>query len=100
MGLCMITLLALRKHKRVCLYLVVYLRKKEFVDSELARGCCKGQPEKALYNGGILKDDEPVSVKGSVGGSASIVFWPAFLLHNLTRGTYFCFSSKVLLLPL
>ena len=45
---------------------------------------CKGQPEKALYNGGILRDDEPVSVKGSIGGFASIVFWPAFTLHNLT----------------
>ena len=61
---------------------------------------CKEQPEKALYNGGILKDDEPVSVKGSIGGSASIVFWPAFILHNLTQGIYYCFSSKVLLLPL
>ncbi|KAK7860816.1 hypothetical protein CFP56_029108 [Quercus suber] len=49
---------------------------------------CKGQPEKALYNGGILKDDEPVSVKGSIGGSASIVFWPAFILHNLTQGIW------------
>ena len=52
---------------------------------------CKGQPEKALYNGGILKDDEPVSVKGSIGGSASTVFWPAFILHNLTQGSYYCF---------
>ena len=34
----------------------------------------KGQPEKELYNGGILKDDEPVSVKGSIGGSASMYF--------------------------
>ncbi|KAK4562296.1 hypothetical protein RGQ29_004964 [Quercus rubra] len=56
---------------------------------------CKGQPERALYDGGILKDDEPVSVKGSFGGSASIVFWPAFILHNLTQGTYYCFSSWV-----
>ncbi|KAM3695580.1 hypothetical protein ACJW31_07G143600 [Castanea mollissima] len=56
---------------------------------------CKGHPERALYNGGILKDDEPVSVKGSIGGSASIVFWPAFILHNLTQGTYYCFSSWV-----
>ena len=47
---------------------------------------CKGQLEKALYNGGILRDDEPVSVKGSIGGSSSIVFWPAFTLHNLTQG--------------
>ena len=36
---------------------------------------CKRQPEKALYNGGILK--------GSIGGSASNVIWPAFILHNL-----------------
>ena len=48
---------------------------------------CKGQLEKALYNGGILKDDEPVSVKGSIGGSASNVFWLAFILHNLIQVT-------------
>ena len=54
---------------------------------------CNWQPEKALYNGGILKDDEPVSVKGSIGGFASIVFWPAFILHNLTQGTYYRFAN-------
>ena len=54
---------------------------------------CKGQPEKALYKGGILKDGEPVTDKGSIGGSAtaSNVFWPAFILHNLTQVTDYCF---------
>ena len=32
------TIKAYRKHKRVCLYLVENLRKKESMDSELARG--------------------------------------------------------------
>ena len=45
---------------------------------------CKGQPEMALYNGGILKDEEPVSVKGSIGGSASNVFWPAFIYCTIS----------------
>ena len=33
------TLKNLKKHKRVCLYLLENPRKKEFVVSELARGC-------------------------------------------------------------
>ncbi|GMY05478.1 endo-1,4-beta-xylanase 5-like isoform X1 [Fagus crenata] len=56
---------------------------------------CKGHAEKALYNGGILTD-QPVSFQSSIGDSASnAVFWPAFILQNLTQGTYYSFSSWV-----
>ncbi|CAN6685330.1 unnamed protein product [Malus baccata var. baccata] len=51
-------------------------------------GQCKLQPEEPLYGGGIIVDQ--------LGTSASSgVYSPSFILHNLTEGTIYCFSSWV-----
>ncbi|KAM1569869.1 hypothetical protein COP1_035080 [Malus domestica] len=49
---------------------------------------CKLQPEEPLYGGGIIVDQ--------LGTTASSgVYSPSFILHNLTQGTIYCFSSWV-----
>ncbi|RXH87623.1 hypothetical protein DVH24_034523 [Malus domestica] len=49
---------------------------------------CKLQPEEPLYGGGIIVD--------RLGNSASSgVYSTSFILHNLTQGTIYCFSSWV-----
>ncbi|XP_031390335.1 endo-1,4-beta-xylanase 5-like isoform X1 [Punica granatum] len=48
---------------------------------------CKGKPERALYNGGILKDIEITSASNDSS--------PSFMLLNLTQGTKYSFSSWV-----
>ncbi|XP_044488501.1 endo-1,4-beta-xylanase 5 isoform X2 [Mangifera indica] len=53
---------------------------------------CKEVPEKPLYNGGILKD-EYLENLNSAANSATIAYsTPAFILHNLSEGTIYCFS--------
>lgn len=54
---------------------------------------CKEEAEKPLYNGGMLKD-----IKASVSGRDSLTgvgarYRPAYILHNLTQNTIYCFSS-------
>lgn len=56
------------------------------------------QPEAALYGGGII-NDQASGVEGSLGNSATTssgVYSPSFILHNLSQGTIYCFSSWVL----
>ncbi|KAL6211948.1 hypothetical protein ACLB2K_017171 [Fragaria x ananassa] len=54
---------------------------------------CKRQPEKPLYGGGIIVNDEPSAVVDRDKGD---VYSPAFLLKNLTEnGTIYSFSSWV-----
>ncbi|KAL5561171.1 hypothetical protein UlMin_030918 [Ulmus minor] len=53
---------------------------------------CKGKPERPLYNGGVLRGIWPRSIGES---ASSDVYSPAFILHNLTPGTFYCFSSWV-----
>ncbi|XP_050231097.1 endo-1,4-beta-xylanase 5 [Mercurialis annua] len=55
---------------------------------------CKSEPEKALYNGGIIKDQPILHRQTTLYKDASAVFAPALILHNLTRGIY-CFSMWV-----
>ncbi|CAH2075838.1 unnamed protein product [Thlaspi arvense] len=56
---------------------------------------CRAEPEKPLYNGGILKDKEP-SVSGTdTLRSAGSRYTPAYILHNLTQNTIYCFSIWV-----
>ncbi|XP_015893369.3 endo-1,4-beta-xylanase 5 [Ziziphus jujuba] len=51
---------------------------------------CKAEVERPLYNGGILKDQPAVKDSETSG-----VYSPAFILHNLTPGNIYCFSSWV-----
>ncbi|XP_059654001.1 endo-1,4-beta-xylanase 5-like [Cornus florida] len=55
---------------------------------------CKAQPEEALYDGGILKDQVPdmTPMIGNDNGTGRV---PAFVLQHLTQGTIYCFSSWV-----
>ncbi|PQQ07309.1 putative endo-1 4-beta-xylanase C [Prunus yedoensis var. nudiflora] len=58
---------------------------------------CKMQPEAALYGGGII-NDQASGVEGSLGNSATTssgVYSPSFILHDLSQGTIYCFSSWV-----
>ncbi|ESQ53108.1 hypothetical protein EUTSA_v10024805mg [Eutrema salsugineum] len=56
---------------------------------------CRAEPEKPLYNGGILKDKEP-SVSGTdTLRSVGTRYTPAYILHNLTQNTIYCFSIWV-----
>ncbi|VVA15653.1 PREDICTED: endo-1 4-beta-xylanase [Prunus dulcis] len=58
---------------------------------------CKMQPEAALYGGGII-NDQASGAEGSLGNSATTssgVYSPSFILHNLSQGTIYCFSSWV-----
>lgn len=57
----------------------------------LLNGQCKEEPEKPLYNGGIL---EPHLLPQSASSS------PALLLHNLTTSTKYSFSCLFLILYL
>ncbi|XP_021900441.1 uncharacterized protein LOC110816523 isoform X2 [Carica papaya] len=53
---------------------------------------CKLKPENPLYDGGILKDyPSVVQYKRSV----DTFYTPAFVLHNLTQGSIYCFSTWV-----
>ncbi|KAM1006817.1 hypothetical protein COP2_003614 [Malus domestica] len=49
---------------------------------------CKLQPEEPLYGGGIIVDRLGNSASGGV-------YSTSFILHNLTQGTIYCFSSWV-----
>ncbi|KAK2665556.1 hypothetical protein Ddye_004130 [Dipteronia dyeriana] len=55
---------------------------------------CKEQPEDPLYNGGILKHEAPENLI-SIADSSTGFYSPAFVLHNLTQGTIYCFSVWV-----
>ncbi|KAJ9132708.1 hypothetical protein P3X46_033546 [Hevea brasiliensis] len=56
---------------------------------------CKEVPEEPLYNGGILKDELPVFKPISINEASIIYTTPAFILHNLTPATIYCFSTWV-----
>jgi len=56
---------------------------------------CRGQPEPALYNGGILKfgnSDDPDGYRTTETG----VFSPAFVVYNLNKTTMYTFSCELL----
>ncbi|KAL3630266.1 hypothetical protein CASFOL_023250 [Castilleja foliolosa] len=44
---------------------------------------CKVQPEEALYNGGMLKNQDPLY---------KVISTPSYSLQNLEQGTRYCFS--------
>ena len=55
---------------------------------------CRGQPEPALYNGGILKfgnSDDPDGYRTTETG----VFSPAFVVYNLNKTTMYTFSCEL-----
>ncbi|KAH9655239.1 GH10 domain-containing protein [Citrus sinensis] len=54
---------------------------------------CKELPEQPLYNGGMLKNHPPENFS-SIAHFSTGFYTPAFILHNLTPGTIYCFSSK------
>lgn len=59
---------------------------------------CRGQPEPALYNGGILKygnSDDPTGYHTTETGVLS----PAFVVYNLNKTTMYTFSSELRLYP-
>lgn len=64
-------------------------------DWDLLHGVqCRGQPEPALYNGGILKfgnSDDPDGYRTTETG----VFSPAFVVYNLNKTTMYTFSCWV-----
>ncbi|XP_010431807.1 PREDICTED: uncharacterized protein LOC104716145 [Camelina sativa] len=56
---------------------------------------CKAEAEKPLYNGGMLKDKRPsVSGRDTLTGVGAR-YTPAYILHNLTQNTIYCFSIWV-----
>ncbi|KAL1190214.1 Endo-1,4-beta-xylanase 5 [Cardamine amara subsp. amara] len=56
---------------------------------------CKAEAEKPLYNGGMLKDNEAsVSGRDTLAGIGAR-YTPAYILHNLTQNTIYCFSIWV-----
>ncbi|KAF3441440.1 hypothetical protein FNV43_RR15354 [Rhamnella rubrinervis] len=55
---------------------------------------CKARPEAALYNGGVLKNKALILTHGR-SNTASATYTPTFVLHNLTAGTLFTFSTWV-----
>jgi len=61
---------------------------------------CRGQPEPALYNGGILKygnsGDDPDGYRTTETG----VFSPAFVVYNLNKTTMYTFSCELSRPPL
>ena len=65
-------------------------------DWDLLHGVqCRGQPEPALYNGGILKfgnSDDPDGYRTTETG----VFSPAFVVYNLNKTTMYTFSCELL----
>ncbi|GAY45967.1 hypothetical protein CUMW_093400 [Citrus unshiu] len=52
---------------------------------------CKELPEQPLYNGGLLKNQLPENFS-SIAHFSTGFYTPAFILHNLTPGTIYCFS--------
>lgn len=57
---------------------------------------CRGQPEPALYNGGILKfgnSEDPDGYRTTETG----VFSPAFVVYNLSKTTMYTFSCELAL---
>ncbi|GAB4853186.1 hypothetical protein Ancab_017373 [Ancistrocladus abbreviatus] len=54
---------------------------------------CKAYPEKALYNGGILRD-HAANIELSLGHLGADSYTPAFLLDNLLEGIY-AFSAWI-----
>ncbi|EOX97711.1 Glycosyl hydrolase family 10 protein isoform 1 [Theobroma cacao] len=56
---------------------------------------CKAQPEEPLYQGGILKDQQPVMKRSIISETATGFYTPAFVLKNLTQGSVYCFSTWV-----
>ncbi|XP_057536345.1 endo-1,4-beta-xylanase 5-like [Amaranthus tricolor] len=57
---------------------------------------CKDEPEKALYNGGILKAHVLQNVTGKpFTGSKFLAHYPAFILHNLPSASIYSFSIWV-----
>ncbi|CAK7329510.1 unnamed protein product [Dovyalis caffra] len=54
---------------------------------------CKAAAEKPLYNGGIFKDQAPLT-QHRTSDSSDGYYIPALILHNLTQGTMYCFSSE------
>ncbi|KAL1811151.1 hypothetical protein ACET3Z_021216 [Daucus carota] len=55
---------------------------------------CKLQPEQPLYGGGVI-GDEAFYTPRTTGDNKSILFSPAFVLHNITQGTIYSFSVWV-----
>lgn len=59
---------------------------------------CRGQPEPALYNGGILKFGSSSSGGGDPDGYRTTetgVFSPAFVVYNLNKTTMYTFSCEL-----
>lgn len=54
---------------------------------------CKESPEKPLYDGGMLRK-QSLKNPSWVAYSATSFYTQAFILHNLTQGTIYCFSSE------
>jgi hypothetical protein len=55
---------------------------------------CRGQPEPALYNGGILKfvnSDDPDGYRTT----ETSVLSPAFVVYNLNKTTMYTFSCEL-----
>ncbi|XP_048320813.2 endo-1,4-beta-xylanase 5 isoform X2 [Ziziphus jujuba] len=56
---------------------------------------CQARPEAPLYHGGVLKNQALVQPRGRIATTNSALYTPALMLHNLTGGTVYCFSSWV-----
>ncbi|KAF8045454.1 hypothetical protein N665_4900s0002 [Sinapis alba] len=56
---------------------------------------CRAEPEKPLYSGGMLKDEEASVSGGDTLRSVGARYTPAYILHNLTQNTIYCFSIWV-----
>ncbi|KAI5592391.1 hypothetical protein BDE02_04G148100 [Populus trichocarpa] len=55
---------------------------------------CKSVPEKPLYNGGIFKDQAPLT-QHRISTSSVGSYTPALILQNLAQNTMYCFSIWV-----
>jgi hypothetical protein len=53
---------------------------------------CKSVPEKPLYNGGIFKDQAPLTQHRIITSSDGS-YTQALILQNLAQNTMYCFSS-------
>lgn len=77
------------------LFLSIYIFNKQHWRENWIYTKCIEQPQKPLYNGGILSGFEmQVHMNSQANDSSS----PYFDLRNLTKGTHYCFSSWVILL--
>ncbi|KAJ0010984.1 hypothetical protein Pint_34348 [Pistacia integerrima] len=56
---------------------------------------CREIPEKPLYNGGILNDEYPENLNFTANSATIAYSTPAFILHNLSKGTIYCFSAWI-----